>query len=75
MNRFFVSALIGCGLLAFAGLPMQAIAASKADKYEKEVKEAKETISSTNGTQGRRQVQSNPSVQCGCEAFNRSQVV
>jgi lipid-binding SYLF domain-containing protein len=44
MNRYFVSALIGCTLVAFAGLPAQGIAASKADKHEKEVKEAKATI-------------------------------
>lgn len=44
MNRYFVSTLIGCGLLAFAGLPLQGVAGSKADKYEKEIKEAKATI-------------------------------
>ena len=43
MNRYLVSALIGCTLVAFAGLPFQGIA-SEASKHEKEIKEAKATI-------------------------------
>ena len=44
MNRYFVSGLIGCTLIVFAGLPLQGIAASKAAKHEKEIKEAQATI-------------------------------
>jgi len=44
MNRYFVSSLVAFALVAFAGLPLQATAHSKADKRATEVKEAKAAI-------------------------------